>query len=315
MENKESKTVVKKKKINITTRIFIICMLALPVLNFLVFWVYTNIDTIFLAFQRFDVFTGKYKSAGLHNFRELFKAFRNIPTRQMTYAVKNSITNMLWNTFVSLPIALVCTYVFFRKIPGYNVFRIIFFLPAIISSVVLTIAYKFSFDTSFGIVNSIIKNVGLGYLLPQEGWFGTPSRAWFMILLYGSWAGVGYNVLLLSGSMSRIPAEVLESARIDGIGMFRELVFIIIPMIFSTITTMLVLFLSNVFSYFLTPMLLTGGNPDYGTYTIAYVITDLVKQDQLNKAAAYGVFFSVIGVPFVLGFKMLLEKLVTSTEY
>jgi ABC-type sugar transport system permease subunit len=118
--------------------------------------------------------------------------------------------------------------------------------------------------------------------------------------------------------MQRVPTEMLESARIDGVGMVREFAQIIVPIIFPTISTLFIQGCTVVFTLFMQPMLLTSGGPNNQTMTIAYYIVNQVKSGQpknLIDAATVGVFFSVIAIPVIFGIKWLLEKITPQVEY
>ena len=196
-------------------------------------------------------------------------------------------------------------------------FRVIFYLPSIISMVVLTMCFKFMFDPNIGVVSPILKALGLESVIPEYGWFANVKTAWGMVLLYSLWAGIGYNVLLLTGAFSRIPTDIVESARLDGISFWRELWSITLPLISSTLNTLLVIGTTSVITTFLQPMLLTGGGPNESTFTIMYYVTAQVKNgaNGLPSAATLGVFVSVIAIPLILGFRKLLDKLLPTIEF
>ena len=203
-----------------------------------------------------------------------------------------------------------------KKVWGTKVFRIIFFLPNIISIVVLTMAFRFMFDSSFGPINYLLRGIGLEKLIPANGWLGDKSTALIMVLVYCLWAGIGYNVVLLSGSMNRIPPEIYEAARLDGVGVGRELTQIVVPMISGTITTLFVSGISVIFTLFLQPMLLTNGGPYNGlSSTIAFFIVNTINAGDLYHAAATGLVFSIIGIPIIQLIKWGIEKLLPVVEY
>ena len=214
-----------------------------------------------------------------------------------------------------MPISIICSYVFHKKVFGHQVFRVIFFLPNIISVVVLTMAFRFMFNNQFGPMVELLRSLGLNDAIPPNGYFGTEGLSMMMIFAYCLWAGIGYNVLLLSGAISRLPIEVLEAGKVDGIGMTRELVQIIIPMIFPTISTLFITGSMVMFTLYLQPMLLTAGGPNGSTYTIAYYIVDMVNNNKLYDAAAAGIVFSIIGIPLVLAIKWFMEKITPQVEF
>lgn len=312
-EKSEEITKARKKRV-FKRNLFIFLMLVYPVLHFLIFWLYVNINTVILSFSRYSFMQQKWIFVGLDNFRLLFEDFSAI-----NGIVKKSIYNSLiffpFNNMVLLPISIICAYILFKKITGYKVFRVIFFLPSIISIVVLTMVYGFMLDSTFGPINDLLTYIGLGNIIPANGWLGDRTTAFPMILLYCLWAGIGYNIVLITGAIQRVPKEILESGELDGIGMWRELWSIIIPLIFPTITTLFIIGCTVVFTLFLQPMMLTQGGPNGQTMTIAYNIILFTKGNQLERAATMGLFFSLIGIPVIFGFKYFLEKITPQVDY
>jgi len=302
---------VVKRKMPLSRKIFIICMIAYQILHFLLFWVYVNADSIVMAFQKinwaYGEDYGKVIFCGFENFQNMFNEMKLAP--DLWNCIKNSLILFATNNFIILPISIFCAYIFFKKVPLGKGFRVIFFLPNIISIVVLTMSFAFMFNGEWGPVNQILKAIGLESVIPANGWLGSKETAMGMIVLYCVWAGIGYNVVFLNGAICRIPTEVIESGKLDGIGMWRELFCIVFPLILPTLSTLFINGVTVIFTIFLQPKLLTAGGPyDHITGTIAFYIIECVDGGKLYKAAAVGLFFSAIGIPLVLAVKKLIEK-------
>ena len=125
----------------------------------------------------------------------------------------------------------------------------------------------------------------------------------------------GIKRVLVTGAMSRVPPEIIESTRLDGIGFFRELWSMHLPLISSTLGTLFILSITSVFTVFLQPQLLTGGLPDDRTYTVPYLVNEQVKGGYLTTAATLGVSFSLVGIPFVMGIRYAISKWLPTYEY
>lgn len=291
-------------------RFFIFVMLALPILQFLIFFVYVNIDTIILSFQKFDYNAGSYRFVSFDNYSEAFRDLSQLP--QMRQVIINSLLFLPITNFITLPLSVISAYFIFRKVPGRSFFKVIFFLPSIISIVVLTMAFQFMFDPLFGPVNSLLESFGIS---PTGGWFGSRETAMNMIYIYCIWAGIGFNMVLINGAISRLPSEVIESARMDGVGMYKELTKIIIPMIWPTITTLFVIGTTAVFTLFLQVLLLTNGGPNGSTRTIAFLIVQMVQSGDYTTPAAFGVIFTIVGIPVIMAIKWLMERIGQNAEY
>jgi ABC-type sugar transport system permease subunit len=306
----------KKKKLPFSRKVFIVLMIAYPLLQLAVFWLYVNFDTVLMSFQKLDYSSGAEVFVGWDNYSWVFDQLSMSDFPDLWYCIRNSVILFAVNNFVILPIALFCAYIFYKKLPGRSFFRVIFFLPNIISIVVLTMAFSFMFDSTFGPINAFLKAIGLGAVIPANGWLGDKNTAFNMVVLYCIWAGVGYDVVLITGAINRIPTEVIEAGKIDGIGMWREFFQVVLPMISSTIMTLFITGVTVIFTIFLQPMLLTNGGPySHLSGTIALYIVELVDRGDLYKAAAVGMIFSIIGIPLIQLIKWGAEKLCPQVEY
>ena len=305
----------KKRKKSANEIAFMIVMMAIPVVHFCVFWLYINIDSIFLSFKRFDMVNGVWKWSGFDNYKELWQAFIKEGS-VLPSALWNSFSVFLWNDFVIVPISLFCSYMLYKKMPLNNVFKVIFFLPSIISATVLTLSYSYMLNS---FIPSLFESLGLEDLVPFGGYFANPSTAWWTILIYGLWSGIGGNIVLMSGAMGRIPDEVIEAGKIDGLGLMGEFFHVIVPLIGSTLATLLLMGTAVIFSYFLQPKLILGDAAEsVKGYTIGLYIVNNVRDNgtpQMAMGATIGVICAIVGTPIVVFARKLLEKVFPSYEY
>lgn len=316
MQNAILLTKTNKKKHDYGRTVFMILMMLVPAVHFAFFWIYVNIDTISLSFQSLDYMTGDYVPAGMRNYvylwQELTKEGSALPT-----AIKNSFTLFLWNDFIIVPISILCAFVLSKKMPFGSGFKVIFFLPSIISVVVLTTIFQFMFDSTLGCVNIALEKMGLENIIPQEGWFGSKNTAFKMILFYGLWTGIGANIVLLTGAITRIPEDLFEAGRLDGLGLWGELWHLVVPLIGTTTSTLMLMGTTVIFTYFLQPMLLTGANSaNVGTFTIAlYIVNNVRDVGNYSLGSAVGVICIIVGTPIVLLVRKLLDWLFPAYEY
>lgn len=308
----------KRRKKSTNELVFICLMLLIPVAHFCLFWVSINVDTVAMSFQKFDYESGKWVFNGFNNYKALWQEFTR-PASVLPTALKNSISVFLWNDFVIVPISVLCAFALYKKMPLGGAFKVIFFLPSIISVVVLTLTFSFMFDATLGAIPTFLEKIGLGRLVPFDGFFGDKRYAWKMILFYGLWSGIGYNIVLVSGAMARIPEEVVEAGKLDGLSSFKELFLVTIPLIGSTLGTLMLLGTTVIFTYFLQPQLLLGGSAEaVGGYTIALYIVSNVKsggQTQMAMGATVGILCALIGTPIVLVSRKLIDRFLPAYEY
>ncbi len=287
-------------------RIFIVSMLALPVLQWLVFFAYVNINSVLMSFQSVSYSTGKVTWT-LKNYSRFFNELVNLPS--IMRALKNSLFAGLNNLLLVL-ISLILAYFFYKKIPGRGIFRVVYFLPSIISIVVYTMVYKLIFDTNVGPINIILQNLGVeATSLPA--WFGDTKLAFPLIMLYCLWVGTGYNIIIFGAAMENLPESVMEYSKFEGVSKFRELFQIVIPMTWPTLSVAVLGCITVMFSLFIQVDLLTKGGPGNSTYTVAYMVNSLVSgyNSDLEWGATMGLCFTLIAAPLVIFVKRFLDKI------
>lgn len=297
--------------------IFVILMLLYPVLQFVLTWSFVNIQSVLNAFKVTDIYGDT--TWGFQNFTSYFDSLINSNRHNSGLSGINDTALVLINSlsvgvitiFISLPLSLLFSYFLNKKMPLANVFRAIFFLPNIIPVVALTFAFRICFDGNIGYLYKIMRAIGF-----PEGFFTTAPYCEVMVNLYLIWAGLGYNIILISGAIGRIPKELFESAELDHAGYFKEFFHIVIPCIWPTIVTLTVVGMTNVLTLYLQPMLLTGEDCA-AAYTISMSIFLDAAGDgsAYGRASAFGLMMSCIWAPIILLVRRMMSKAFSGVEY
>lgn len=308
-----------RKKGHLTRRtseiIFICFMLLLPVLQFVVFWIVPNFDSILLGFK--DA-RGNFTTQNFSQFFSLFQvdpisgAFSPKSTELFT-AITNSLIYFAVNIFICTPLVVFFSYVLFRKVPLHGVFKVIFYLPSIIGGTVMATIY-YQLFTNSGPLFQLLDSWGwISEKIKMFTLFESQETGFLMILIYSIWTCVGINMIMFYGAMKRIPNEIFESASIDGVGFFRQFTNIVVPLIWPTISTLIIFSLAGLFITYGPVMILAPTNRD--ATMIGWYIFSRVDNGELNYPAAVGLMFTAIGLPFVLFVRWLLNKIGTDAEY
>lgn len=323
MENLSTLTYNKPKKNKLSKKsrdyIFVVIMLAYPVLQFLITWLFVNINSLMHAFQGYNIRTNEYFWVGFDNFVTIIKSVFNSSLNTTGVSWLNNTSVIIFNSlgfaiitiFISLPLSLIFSYFLSKKMPLSNVFRAIFFLPNIIPVVALAFAFTSSFDSTFGYLYDFMRWLGF-----SDNFLSTFPTSQIMVYIYCIWAGLGYNVVLLSGAIGRIPKELFESAELDHAGYFKEFIHVVIPCIWPTVVTLVVLGMTNVLTLYLQPLLITNGEGN--TYTISldiFLATQSYQPVQYCTAAAKGLLCSAIWAPLILVVRHYLSKLFSEVDY
>ena len=310
----------KRFKLSKRTRdyIFVGLMLLYPVLQFALIWSFVNIQSVLNAFRQTDVVTGNV-NYGLQNFIDYFKNLFNNPSHyngttwinDTAIVLLNSLAIGIITVFISLPLSLLSAYFLHKKMPFAHVFRAIFFLPNIIPVVALTFAFKTAIDGNYGYLYDFFIAIGM----PDAFIVKTPYSI-IVLIIYLIWAGLGYNIIFISGAIGRIPKELFESAQLDHAGYFKEFVHVVIPCIWPTVVTLVVIGMTNVLTLYLQPLLLTNAD-NAAAYTISMSIFLDASGDgsAFGKASAFGLMLSLIWAPVILMTRKFLSKKFDGVDY
>jgi len=294
------------------TDLFVFLMLLYPIVQFLILWLGVNINSIFLTFKTFyngelvwitddpALWDGKLSTI-FFNYTTLFGSFSADLTKSMFNA---SLVYFVISCLITLPISLFLSYFIFKKILGSNFFKIIFFLPCVLPLFILTMAYSLALDPE-GLVAGF-----LGWLHVDYGSFFAnlfiAKNAQWAVWFFCLWAGLGYDIILLTAGMSRIPRDILESCKMDGVSPMKEFFRIIIPLTWPTITTLFIFGMMSVFTVTFQPFFLVQGQ--YGTMTIGLHIYEASTGSGLQEPATLGLFCSVVGAPLIVATRYGLNK-------
>lgn len=284
---------------------FVAAMLIFPILQFLIFYVYINLQSFTLAFTNLS---GNFT---LSNFREIIREWSNPSLLSLPDSLMRSVLTWSLNTIIVFPCTILFTYALYKKVPGEMAFRVIFYLPSIVGSVVFTTLFRYMLD---GPVSLLLYKLGIiSQDLYQMGFF-YGDISFKTILFYGIWIGLCGNIVILTGSLARIPQEVFESAKIDGATFLQEFFYIVLPLIWPTVSMLLIYNLASIFTADSGTYLLTGlGNEaastgGYYIFTYVYNVTLTGNTNGVYYPSAVGLFITVITLPIVLVIRYLLEK-------
>ena len=298
------------KKAKLKDRLFIWCMLAIPLTMFCVFYIGVNFNSILLAFKEYDSLTGGYKWAEFSQFKLFFDTIANEPF--MKYAIRNSAIYFSVSLFVLLPIQVMNAYYVYKKRFLGKFFKVMLFMPSILSTVVLVTIFRF-FATSG--LPDICKALGIKVL---DSVFGLKHGMTTMIV-YTIWQGFGGSIILFVGTMTRIPTSVVEAAQIDGITPLKEFFSITLPLVFPTVMVYIVSTVSGFFTL-QGPLFTFYGKEAYKEhYTFGYYYFVSILGDAGVKnypmASAAGLLFTVIIAPITLGLRKFFNKICPPVDF
>lgn len=339
MERKEQTVNLRKKLWNRNT-IFVYSLLLWPIIHFCVFWIGMNFNTLLHAFMHSNPLTGESVWISQYEFAEhgifsnfvdafelIFGGKDNNPGQIMNSgAVWRTLSLIPLSICINLPITLLCSYGIYKKVFGYKIFRVVLFIPAIVSSVVLCLVFMLVVDVDYGVLPNFIKSLGGsikdgGWLYSIKGDNPVFNSAWISILMFSVWTGISGNLIYFVSAMSKLPQSCFESASLDGATEWTQFIKIVVPMILPTVTTILITMIANVFTWFTPTLLLIGPSAGNGSYystsTIALgIVIDTKGSTVYNGVTcAYSFIVAIFGAIIIFTAKSLLEKGNEEVEY
>lgn len=283
--------------------LFYCLMLAWPVAQFLVFYIGVNGNSILMAFQNIDVENNTITWT-LDNFKNAFTLMTTSPL--LLNALKMSILSYVLILGIGTPLGLLFSYYIYKKHFGSDFFKVLLFLPSIISSIVMVTIYSYFVERAI----PTVANSWFG--ITMKGLLENTSTRFATIIFYNIWVGFGTSTLMYSNAMAGISPEIVESAHVDGATGFREFWHITLPMVYPTLTTFLITGIAGLFTNQINLFSFYGiGAPSdmqtYGYYL--YQQTSMAASDaDYPILSAMGLILTVVTVAITLIARFLLEK-------
>jgi ABC-type sugar transport system permease subunit len=324
----ENKTSAKKGK-RVYTRqqkrlVFYVLMFALPLLQFLLFYLYVNFNSFVIAFQKKTPILGSIANGYEvtftgENFQKAFEFFFSAESGKMIW---NSVKLLICQIVIVTPLALLFSYYIAKEKPGSSFFRIMLYLPQVISVVVLGLLFQYVVGTVYPkVMEQYFDKEVVGLLLSSSSYEQNFNTA----LIFTLWFSFGTNVLIYTGAMSGVDQSIVESAHLDGVNSFQEFLFIYVPLIFSTVTTFIITGLAGIFNNQMNLHIFFGnadGNVDvFGYYFYRITAMNIASGGNasgnlmsLNTLAALGLIATAILIPLTLITRKLLNKYGPSVE-
>lgn len=292
--------------------IFYYAMIALPLLHYLIFYIGVNFNSILLAFKEYKVINGQEQFVWnfTAQFSKIFETF--VYGTTMKQMLLNSLTFYFFSLLVTVPLALIFSFYIYKKYVASGFFKIVLFLPSMISSVVTVFMYKYLVDV--GIVE-VLKSFGVKIMPPLSD----PQYRMPAVIMFNLIISFGTNILMYSSAMTRIPVSVVEYAQLDGVSPLREFVSITIPLIFDTITTFLVVGIAGIFTNQANLYAMFGKEASMEVQTFGYhlfILTNMgITEANFPYAAALGIVFTLIVVPLTMLVRWGLGKINPNVQY
>ncbi|QJD77523.1 carbohydrate ABC transporter permease [Spirosoma rhododendri] len=254
------------------------------VLHFAVFVAFPVVFSIVLTFHRWNIIS-PMEYIGLSNYERL------LHDRLFWQALWNTIRFLLVHIPLQIVVALGLAELLNRTVRGAAFFRASFFLPVIVSGVVVTILWQQLLGFNAGLINRLLTDLHL----PRVAWLDDPAIAMYSIAMMATWKNVGLYVILFLVGLQSVPEQYYEAADLEGATTWQKFRYITLPIINPTLFTVVVLSTISGFSLFIEPYIMTEGGPLNSTLSaVMYIYKQAFQYYHMGYSATLGFCFALI---------------------
>lgn len=230
---------------------------------------------------------GKARFIGLDNYKRLFH------DQLFWKSLQNTAIIFVLASVLLLVLSFLLALLLNNKLKFADTSKALVFSPAIIAPIIVGIIWVYILDPKIGVINNILRSIGAGSLAKQ--WIGgTVLSPYSMAIIY-FWQQLGYLTTIFIAGLKMIPEEVLEAVKVDGANAVQRVFYVIIPMMRSSISTVIVLIITGIFKIFEIVQQTTGGGPNHISETLVTYSYSMTFQ-----SSEYGYGISIATVTFLI---------------
>lgn len=263
---------------------------ALILYSVFVLWPYGQ--AIYLSFTGWRGVSPLKPWVGLDNYQRLWNDERFIEA--ITRNLKILIVLPLVTIFIALLFAALFTSGD-RAVRGAGFYRVVFFFPQVISTVIVGMLFTYVYNPNIGLLNGVLGAVGLDSL--KRTWLGDPNLILWAIVAVAVWSGVGFYMVIYVAGMQSIPTSFYEAAILDGASRWRTFLDITFPLLWETIRTTVIYLAIAALDMFVLVQVMTGGGSGSGRKA---EVAALYLYNQAFDKSRWG-YASAIGVVLLIG--------------
>lgn len=266
--------------------------LIVPILLYLFMMVTPLVGAVWFSMNH--IFGDRFTWNNFNNYHDLFK------DRIILLALKNNLIFIAVSIFFQVgPAFIVMSLIASNLVYGSNAVRAIFFFPVVVSPLVTAYIWKIMYNPDFGVINGILRDIGLGAL--QRDWLSDPKAILVAISIPLAWQYIGFYLIILLAGFTSIDRDLLEAAEIDGASGNQRTRYIIWPLMRNTLNVCMLLCVSGGLKIFDQVYAMSGGGPGYTSTVLAmYAYSKSFAEADFGYGAAISISMLVIGFAVVI---------------
>jgi ABC-type sugar transport system permease subunit len=270
-------------------------------LLYLVFMVYPFFQSIYLSFTSWNGASPVKEWIGLDNYRALIR------DPMLWLSLRHNLIWVIVGTVAPIVIGMGLALLLWRRPKGFTLFRTVYFMPQVLSTVVIGIVWNWIYNPIFGILNTGLDAVGLEGV--SRGWLGDPDVALYAVLIAAIWATIGFTFVIFLAGLQNVSKDLLEAATIDGANAWQRFWNVTVPQMAGVINIVVAFLLIGGFNVFDIIFVMTGGGPANATEVIAtYTYKEAFTQNNIGYASTLSLVMTVISLIASVTFIRLRER-------
>ncbi len=274
-----------------------------PLLLYAIFFLYPFTRTIYLSLV-------EWKGLGPKVFVGFDNYIRAIKDSMIWYSLSHNLIWVVISTILPISIGLLLAVLLWtKKTKGLLFFRTIYFMPVILSAVIVSLIWRWIYNPTFGMLNQILKTIGLDFLI--RGWLSDPHIALYSVLAAAIWAHFGFCLVIFLAGLQNVDLELINAAELDGANFWQKFIHIIIPQISNVFTMVVSISIIGGFGVFDLVFVMTKTGPGQSTETIG---TYIYKQSFVLERVGYGAALCVMLTLIILLVTVIFLKIRERTE-
>jgi ABC-type sugar transport system permease subunit len=255
---------------------------------FTIFYIIPFIWVFQLGLYEWDGIMPTKIFVGLSNFKEIFMQ-DNIWWQSMLNAGYITLIALTLQNALAFSLAWACD----RQIRMKNFYRVIFFIPPVLSEVVVGLVWQWILDGNYGLLNYALIKSGFPQLVRH--WLSDPKTALTTVAVVHSWKGFGWGFLIFLAGLQTIPRQLYEAARVDGANAWQSFRNITFPLMIPVTVLVAILTILGTMQAFVLIIAMTGGGPAYHTQVpVLRILASMRGSSRFGYACAQGITFGVI---------------------
>jgi len=293
---------MKFKKHNYRKNLPLYFMVSPAFIMILILILFPIIFTFISSFYSWRGIGFEMKFAGFQNYIYMFKDARFLN------ALKNNLIWIIMYLIIPTGGGFFLALMLNTNLKGQTFFKAVFYMPGVISFVVVGIIFSLIFNSTHGMINEVLKAIHLDFL--TQSWLGSPALALPSVIIASSWQYVGFCMVIYLAGIQAIPQEVLEAADVDGIKFYQKVIHIIIPLLKPVNIVVIMITLINSIRVFDLVYVMTRGGPYNASETIGFLMYKVSFGSLLwGEGGAYGVFiFLLTSIPAIIYVRHMLKS-------